>query len=306
MKVNYGRGKGKGGKTDSGGGDGNNSAEVGSNTLRALDCARCKAAAKLSSCAGCKKTSNINHCLAHCSSFMVMGVNDRVNVVKASKSCAVCLHPSHTTDRCLNKNKDNYICGFDNCQSHHHPYLHGSTDTFVTSVNVLLRQQSRAVLSGNQQAYKPIENWHDRVQYLEDSYPIEESLKDTRSSPICDPTTGSFPICDPVNERKLVSKSEAVTDGKERNKEVEEILKELSKPLIHGDKVLMVMQGIQLVHGLDREETKVLGFWDDGSNCSVIKNDLATRLQLWGDPVTLELGTVNALPQLTLNCTVWS
>ena len=94
-------------------------------------------------------------------------------------------------------------------------------------------------MSGNQQAYKPIENWHDRVQYLEDSYPIEESLKDTRSSPICDPTAGSspicdhtagsFPICDPVNGRKLVSKSEAVTDGKERNKEVEELPQKVNK-----------------------------------------------------------------------------
>ena len=53
-KVNSGRGKSKGGKADGGVGDGINSAEVGSNTLRALDCARCKAAAKLSSCAGCR------------------------------------------------------------------------------------------------------------------------------------------------------------------------------------------------------------------------------------------------------------
>ena len=263
-KANSGRGKGKGGKQDGSGGDGTKSVEVGSNTLRALDCARCKAAAKLTSCAGCKKTSNINHCLAHCTSFMVMGVDDRVNVVKTSKSCAVCLHPSHTTDRCLNKSKDNYICGVDNCQSHHHPSLHGSADTFATSVNVLLRQQSKAVLCGSQQAYQPIEDWHDRVQYYEDSYSIKEWKEEKRE----------------VEERK---------------KEVEEILKELSKPLIDGDKVLLVMQGIQVVHGMDRKKTRVLGFWDDGSNCSVIRNDLATKLQLWGDPVTLELGTVNAL-----------
>ena len=153
---------------------------MGSNTLRALDCNRCKAASKLTMCAGCKKTTNINHCLAHCSSFLVLGVNDRVNIVKSSKSCAICLHPSHTSDKCLNKSKDNYICGIDDCMSHHHPCLHGSTDTFVTSVNVLLRQQSQAVSVDSEGAYLPIGNWHDRVQYQEDSYPMAETLTGLR------------------------------------------------------------------------------------------------------------------------------
>ena len=92
---NSNRGRGKTGKGDSGAVA--SSGEVGSNTLRALDCQRCKASSKLYSCAGCKKTSNINHCLAHCSSFMVLGVDDRVSIVKTSKSCAICLHPSHTS-----------------------------------------------------------------------------------------------------------------------------------------------------------------------------------------------------------------
>ena len=121
---NSSRGGGRAGRGQGGGAAA--SVEVGSNTLRALDCARCKASSKLSSCAGCKKTSNISHCLAHCSSFMVLSVEDRVKVVKTSRSCAVCLHPSHTSDKCLSKNKDNYVCGIDNCQSHHHPVLHGS------------------------------------------------------------------------------------------------------------------------------------------------------------------------------------
>ena len=297
-KTNSSRGRGRVDKADGDGGGGGSAAEVGSNTLRALNCARCKAAAKLASCAGCKNTTNLNHCLAHCSSFMMLGVHDRVNIVKTSKSCAICLHPSHTSDRCLNKSKDNYICGIDNCQSHHHPCLHGSTDTFVTSVNVLLRQQSQAVLCGDQQAYLPIENLHDRVQYMEDSYPIEScpvaKYKRNESCPVATPRVGHVEAS--LTERKLVSKSAGGNGGNQRrNKEVEEVLEELAKPLIHGDKVLMVMQGMQLVYGIDRKEAKVLGFWDDGSNCSVIKNELATRLQLWGDPVTLELGTVNAL-----------
>ena len=42
------------------------------------------------------------------------------------------------------------------------------------------------------------------------------------------------------------------------------------------------------------EMTEIVGFFDDGTNCSVIKNSLAIKLGLWGDSVTLELGTVNA------------
>ena len=38
----------------------------------------------------------------------------------------------------------------------------------------------------------------------------------------------------------------------------------------------------------------MVGFFDDGSNCSVVKNAVAEKLGLWGDDVTLELGTVNA------------
>ena len=270
--TNSNRGRVRGVKGDNGGGV--STVEVGSNTLRALDCARCKSASKLTNCAGCKKTSNINHCLAHCSSFMVLGVNDRVNIVKSSKSCAVCLHPSHTSDKCLNKSKDNYICGIDNCQSHHHPCLHGSTDTFVTAVNVLLRQQYRAVSTGSEDAFLPLGDVHDRVQYQEDSYAVEESMAGLRL------------VCKTVGE---------TSETGNRAKEVEEVIAELAKPLIHGDKVLMVMQGVQLVYGMERTLATVLGFFDDGSNCSVIKNELAIRLQLWGDPVTLELGTVNAV-----------
>ena len=78
---------------------------------------------------------------------MVLSFKDRSDIVKTAKACAICLHPSHTADRCYNKDKDNYICGANGCQSHHHPCLHGSRDTCVTAVNVLLRQQSSTSLS---------------------------------------------------------------------------------------------------------------------------------------------------------------
>lgn len=78
---------------------------------------------------------------------MVLSFKDRSDIVKTAKACAICLHPSHTADRCYNKDKDKYIFGVNGCQSHHHPCLHGSRDTCVTAVNVLLRQQSSTSLS---------------------------------------------------------------------------------------------------------------------------------------------------------------
>ena len=270
---NSSQGGGKSGRGQGGGGGAAASVEVDSNTLRALDCARCKASSKLSVCAGCKKTSSINHCLAHCSKFMVLSVEDRVKVVKTSKSCAVCLHPSHTSDKCLSKNKDNYICGIDNCQSHHHPVLHGSSDVFVTSVNVLLRQQSQAVIAASEGAYLPIGDWHERVQYEHDSFPVDDSV------------IGGVLVC-------KTGAGDTVHD--KRVRELEEVKAELAKPLIHGDKVLMTMMEVDMIHGLDGNISKILGFFDDGSNCSVIKTALARKLGLWGEPVTLELGTVNA------------
>ena len=41
-----------------------------------------------------------------------------------------------------------------------------------------------------------------------------------------------------------------------------------------------------------------------GSNCSCIKNEVAEKLGLWGDPVTLELGTVNGEVELLIGSEV--
>ena len=62
----------------------------------------------------------------------MMSVPEKVGIVKQSQSCAVCLHPGHTSDKCDFKDKDKNICGFGGCKSHHHPSLHGSRDVYVT------------------------------------------------------------------------------------------------------------------------------------------------------------------------------
>ena len=238
------------------------SVDIGSNTLRALECLRCKGARKLTHCPGCKQTSNITHCLLHCESFMVLSVKDRAEVVKGAQACAICLHLSHTADKCYNRNKDSYICGVNGCQSHHHPCLHGSRDTYVTGVNVLLRQQTQAVTVDCRDALEPI----GRGQSVHNSYGNGKSGRGGNQ------TVGS----------------------RFRKAELDEVLAELERPLLHGDKVLMSMMRIGVIYGKQGMLTDTLTFFDDGSNCSVILNKLAKRLGLYGVDVTLELGTVNA------------
>ena len=264
---NSGRGRGQGarkvpGRGDSWSGGGSVGGDIGSNVLRPLECPRCKYSSKLTSCAGCKKTANINHCLLHCPVFNALSVNDKVTTVKGSKSCAVCLHPSHTSDRCDFKNQEKNICGIDGCPSHHHPCLHGSKDVYVTGVNVLLLQQVQAVASDIPVGCVPVSNWVDRQQYVYDSYGVLD-------------TSGAVQTA-------------------QRETELEEVRCEMAKPLINGDKVLMTIMLLDIVHGIARDTTKLVGFFDDGSNCSVIRTGLAEQLGMWGDPVTLELGTVNA------------
>ena len=95
-------------------------------------------------------------------------MNDKVGIVKTSKSCATCLHPYHTSDICDYRDKDKNICGFDGCKSHHHPCLHGSKDSYVTGVNVLMMQQVKECVE--------VVDWFSRQQYVQDSYAMEQCV----------------------------------------------------------------------------------------------------------------------------------
>ena len=115
-----------------------------------------------------------------------MSLQDRVNVVKNSKSCAVCLHPSHTSDKCDFKDKVQNICGMDGCKSHHHPILHGSPDIYVAGVNVLKLQQRKAVAIDTPKGCLQVEDWFERQQFIHDSYPLvcksqQEEIEDLKS-----------------------------------------------------------------------------------------------------------------------------
>ena len=148
-----GQGRGRGGQVLDG--------EVHSNQLRTADCNRCKFASKnLSSCVGCKKTNNIDHCLLHCVQYSALGVEDRVRLVKNANGCAVCLNTSHLADSCNYKEKNNWVCGLEGCRSHHHPTLHGSKDIFV-KINTVVGEQSR---------FEEVTDWDARADYLHDSF----------------------------------------------------------------------------------------------------------------------------------------
>ena len=147
--------------------------EVNSNQLRRAECNRCKFANKnQSSCVGCKKNGNIDHCLLHCTQYMCLGLEDRVKLVKASNACAICLSSSHLAANCNYKDKDNWVCGMDGCVSHHHPTLHGSRDVYVKISTVVLGESR----------FQEVTDWEERENYLHDSYQVGDAVAGSMSS----------------------------------------------------------------------------------------------------------------------------
>ena len=152
--------------------------ELNSNTMRAHACNRCKTASNLPKCIACQ-LPNPNHCIAHCEKYTTLAVDDKVKIIKTSQSCAICLHPTHQTAACKLKDSQNYICGLNQCTSHHHPTLHGSKDPFTARINVLLAQQSQTVLALSQGTYAPVTDWQSRAQYEDgDFMDIMDSLNE--------------------------------------------------------------------------------------------------------------------------------
>ena len=140
----------------------------------------------------------------------------------------------------------------------------------MAGVNVLLMQQVQEVAADTPADCVQVTDWFGRLKYIQDSYAAE------------------------------------VTEKTDREQELDEVKAELARPLINGNKVLMTVMNIPVVYGTWREETKLIGFFDDGFNCSIIRTSRAEELGLWGEPVTLELGTVNATLKFRPNSTVLS
>jgi hypothetical protein len=79
----------------------------------------------------------IGHCLAHCQKYEAMTVDQRSKCVESVQWCPIHLSSTHNLDSCAQKNDSRLICGVNGCSKHHHRSLHGSTTTFVLSVNSL-------------------------------------------------------------------------------------------------------------------------------------------------------------------------
>ena len=69
---------------------------------------------------------------------------------------------------------------------------------------------------------------------------------------------------------------------KRREREMAEI-KELNRiPPHHGDKVMLIVDKIIMLHGLRREKETVTGFFDNGSTCSLVDTTMAKKYGLVG------------------------
>ena len=252
-KTGGGRGSGAkgGGRSDSGQGG----ASMHSNTVRAMDCIRCRyIGQQVSSCSGCSMTKDLDHCLYHCEGFMAEGVEKRAEMAKRGNYCPVCLFPGHTAASCKNADNSRYICGVKSCTKHHHPVLHGSRDKYVTSVNVV--EVGAA------------------------------SKLETKSEDVVD-----FSSVNAAEVYEVYGKEEI----EERAREVEEAKKSLAEYNLDGDKVLLVIQSIPMMYGLGGAQVHVTTFFDDGSTCSVVLNSFADKYKLFGEDVSISLSTVNGV-----------
>ena len=92
-------------------------------------------------CPACGHTATegqlIGHCLPHCQKYQSMSVDQRSKCVESVQWCPIHLSSTHSLEGCAQKSDSRLVCGVNGCTKHHHRSLHGSTTTFVLSVNCL-------------------------------------------------------------------------------------------------------------------------------------------------------------------------
>ena len=80
----------------------------------------------------------------------------------------------------------------------------------------------------------------------------------------------------------------------ERKNEMERAEKACAEKILRGDRVLMTLQAVPMKYGPAGLTKEVVAFYDDGSTCSIICNKLAEECGLYGQPILINLGTVNS------------
>ena len=171
----------------------------------------------------------------------------------------ICLHPNHEAGKCFDKDNSKRLCSLDGCSSHHHPTLHGAKDPAIANCNMT------KVSIGN----KPFSRWNKSP----------EEYRPLFGKKRLENTTGQ--------------NFSQTWEEQRRKEELEEIVQKLGEPLLHGDTVLLIMQEIKMVYGESRLEAKANSFFDPGSTCPLILTTFAEKYGLSGEPVTINIGTIN-------------
>ena len=94
---------------------------------------------------------------------------------------------------------------------------------------------------------------------------------------------------------------EQVVDSNLSKEQVEERQKELKAAeqacqdkILDGDKVLMTLQNLPMKYGAAGLVRDIVAFYDDGSTCSIIVSKVAEECGLYGQPILINIGTVNS------------
>ena len=118
---------------------------VAATNITPTGCRRCQtwvARDKIHTCPGCGRGTpvgeRVHHCLEHCGAYMNMTPDQRSSCVESAKWCPVHLLGTHNITECKMTNDPRFICGIDNCTKHHHKSLHGSSTTFVATINTTI------------------------------------------------------------------------------------------------------------------------------------------------------------------------
>ena len=254
--------------------------ESHSNYLRVKDCKWCNRTYNSAfTCAGCGKfwaaKTKSDHCLAHCIKFAGASGRERGEMVLKGGNCLICLHHEHDTSSCFGKDQMKTICGLGGCQKRHHPFLHSSPQNTIQSVQSLSNYSTE--------------------EMGEVSPGVLTGVSDR-------PEKFLAKIINKRTDAQKVSFVEALWSGctkikleAKRATELDQMKDLLKLPVIDGGNVLLLIQEIAVKYGPTGSSCKITAFWDNGSTCSLVENNMAESLNCPWEPVVVSIDTVNGV-----------
>ena len=212
-------------------------------------CRRCSKEIKDSSvvCGACGQASKQGetlHCYDHCLDFINAAPDERLRQVQRHGDCTICLLRDHDTNghlaRAASKAEKLQTCNL-----------------YSKQTQILCSSIQNASFHGAE-GHKDMvnKNFHIRSHYPSDS----RVMRDTGRASI----------------RSGWEKSARKT----RSEEMEMANNILKQPEQDGDSILLLVQEVELVHGVNRRKRTTSIFFDNGSTCSMIKRALVEALKL--------------------------